>query len=517
MHRQQIYGAARRFAWSALLAASMGATGMGSAIGADRDQERQLVQRLAAPGSDEERLRSIDAVILSKESGLELRSALRRMSINDPSAEVRGAARFALVKLQAMAPPTVSPPCECVEKTPPTAGLRNWKPKESVEQVNEPIVDSEVIPTKGPLTKLGEQLGIRRAVQESPEVVVVEMKPVDAARITAVATTGNEVAREEAGIRMSAIPIPTANTRTLPPMENKTLPTETAPVGVLSQIQQKLQKAPASPALEPLAASDKLPQKEPAVEEKGSRVPVPTIMQARQEVVPTPAMSSTASSDKSLNQPRLSTIAWPRIPPQANSTENSASMPEGIRFGSIPQPTPLSPTAPPAVAKSVASQAAGAPANGPVPPKPPAGAMPVAVPTKPAAPPVTVTAMKPAAPSAVVPAQMTPQAPVAAAQVPPMPALTQNEVPFVARTKPQIELAEIPTGSSARQQMARELLDRGRTLARSGQWAEAESVLFRLRELAVEYRRFSYSPEDLEREITAARQKERLAGNNNAG
>ncbi len=87
----------------------------------------------------------------------------------------------------------------------------------------------------------------------------------------------------------------------------------------------------------------------------------------------------------------------------------------------------------------------------------------------------------------------------------------EKEVAPVLKTKPLMDLTEIPTGSAGRQQMARELLERGRELAKSGQWSEAESVLFRVRELAVNYKRWSYRPDDLERDIMEARQRERLS------
>lgn len=528
MHRLWSDRQLRRAAFSTLVAIPLGLHFHASFCQADSASERQLIARLCASGSDEDRLRSIDAVILSQESGLQLRSALRKMSINDPSPEVRGAARFALVKLQAMAPPTVQQvDCEC-EAAPPAAALRTWKPKESVEQINEPVVDPAVVTTKGPLTKLGEQLGIRRAVQEIPDVAVVEMKPIDAARITAVATPGTTPISEEAAIKMAAIPIPTASPRTLPPMDRPAPKIDPQTQGVLANLHQKLQNAAVSPALQPLAASaskddskdDSTPK--PTEQQEGS-VPVPTIMQAQQEVVATPAIRPMAEPAKQLQEARLSTIPWPKVPPQATAS-SSPSDPKApaIAFGSIPQPQPLATAASgvsktPASPAPVASQAAGQ-ATPPSPPAPSAAAI-TAVKAPPTAStsPTRSTSLKPAASattppktSAEPPTQMTARAD----GLPPASALTNKDVVFVPRTKAQIELQEIPQGVAGRQQMAKELLERGRQLARSGQWSEAESVLFRVRELAVEYRRFSYSPDDLEREIIAARQKERLAQNN---
>ncbi len=271
----------------------------------DAGRERQLIQRLRSPGTDEERLRSIDAVILSQETGLELRSALRKMSINDPSPEIRGAARFALVKLQAMAPPSTD--CACVAQAQPATLLRNWKPKETVEQLDEPIIDESVVPTKGPLTKLGEQLGIKRANREIPaEVVVIESQPVDAARITAVATTGDAGNKREDEVVMTAIPIPTAQARTLPPMkpaESKELPPMK---GVVTAIQEKLKQSPAAPALEPLSAEEQAARTTSASEEIAA-VPVPTILPASRSPFLRPRLPSPLSR-------RSSIASFPRFP-----------------------------------------------------------------------------------------------------------------------------------------------------------------------------------------------------------
>jgi hypothetical protein len=461
---------------------------------ADAGRERQLIQRLRSLGSDEERLRSIDAVILSQETGLELRSALRKMSINDPSPEVRGAARFALVKLQAMAPPSTE--CACVGQDQPAVALRNWKPKETVEQINEPMVDGSVVPTKGPLTKLGEQLGIKRANREIPaEVVVIESQPVDAARITAVATTGDAVVKREDEVVMTAIPIPTAQARSLPPMETKESKELPPMKGVITAIQEKLKQSPTAPALEPLSADEQAAR---TTADEIAAVPVPTILPGKQVAVPSPALAEPTKA--AIVDSKLSTIPWPKVPPKATPSDSTAD---------VATTSPPSLPTPPAedrdfVVAPMASRAAGIQPTTTAPATPAPAAItsvrPAAGPMPPSSP-STVTTMKPVSPNAYA-------GDIASKG---WPADSNKEVAPLLKTKPLIDLTEIPTGNSGRQQMARELLDRGRELAKSGQWSEAESVLFRVRELAVNYRRWNYQPEDLERDIMEARQRERLA------
>lgn len=460
---------------------------------ADPGRERQLIQRLRSPGSDDERLRSIDAVILSQETGLDVRSALRKMSINDPSPEVRGAARFALVKLQAMAPP--SSECACLDQAQPAVALRNWKPKEAVEQINEPMVDEAIVPTKGPLTKLGEQLGIKRANREIPaEIVVIESKPVDAARITAVATTSKEVVKQDEEVVMSAIPIPTAHARTLPPMESKESKELPPMKGVITAIQAKLKQSPTAPALEPLSANEQAARSANTNDEIAA-VPVPTILPANQVALPSPALAEPTKA--TVVDSKLSTIPWPKIPPKAVPSDSPAHV------ASTSTPTPQADESAFVVAP-IASRAAG------IEPKTNAQVMPApaaitsvrtaAAATTPSSP-ATVTTMKPASPN--------PFAGDIAAKGSPLGNNKDIQPPL--HTRPLIDLAEIPTGAAGRQQMARELLERGRELAKSGQWSEAESVLFRVRELAVNYRRWNYKPDDLERDIMEARQRERLS------
>jgi hypothetical protein len=477
---------------------------------ADAARERQLVARLRSPGSDEERLRSIDAVILSQETGLQLRSTLRQLSINDPSPEVRGAARFALVKIQAMAPPSTE--CVCTQTASSPAKLQQWQPKESVEQVNEGVVDDQVIPTKGPLTKLGEQLGIRRAVREVPDVTVVEMQPADAARITAVATTGSDVAREDQEVVLKAVPIPQAQPRTLPPVEPSPAKELPALSGVLSNIQQKLQQTPASPALAPLTAGERAERQQA---EPVAQVPVPTILPAKQPVVASPAIAEPTKAALAAEN-KLSTIPWPKVPPQATPSPKGDVASTPATKPTVP--TPPSPTGAFAVAPLEGpARREGAPSTT-VPVRTPAASAitpePAAVASKPTPAPASITSIQsptPATPKSVTTLKPASPNPYAGAMGP----LGGPEVaPPIAtpasRVKPLIDFAEIPEGAAGRQQMAKELLDRGRQLARSGQWSEAESVLFRVRELAVQYRRFHYTPDDLERDISIARQRERL-------
>lgn len=72
---------------------------------------------------------------------------------------------------------------------------------------------------------------------------------------------------------------------------------------------------------------------------------------------------------------------------------------------------------------------------------------------------------------------------------------------------PLLPIESIPRDEEGRKKMAKEMLDKARNFVEAGQISEAESVLYQVRELAVKYGRFQYSPESLEKDIIKARQK----------
>jgi hypothetical protein len=72
---------------------------------------------------------------------------------------------------------------------------------------------------------------------------------------------------------------------------------------------------------------------------------------------------------------------------------------------------------------------------------------------------------------------------------------------------PLMPIEQIPRDEEGRRKLAKEMLERGRQLAEAGSIAEAEQILFQIRELACDYRPLQYSPDLLARDIRKARLK----------
>lgn len=588
--------------------------------------------------SEEEKLRAIDSLVNRQSTSLEVRSALRRASIQDSSAEVRGAARFALVKLQALAPPTLAATPGVVAAIVPdeTQRLRDLKLKEMIEEVNDTTADREIAQA-GAVAPKSNNPAIQHAISQpsdgvndhasSPAVVRITTinsppsGPVQVAGSSNTQSDTTQVPSPRKEIEQGGTPKPTgaaiasvesnpvwhsamkptesavrvgAEKSTLPSIAASEGPTNTAtavpvPETVPSEPAGRptvpnpvrapsLTLAPAEPPKVPINTSPtETPSAEVASDSSGaesskrdnlSGASMPSVPIAPPAAAPSITGVTTAPASSELSKPTAPapvavpapTVAPPVVAESVEKVDAAApSLPPAVidQLPAVGISSPRSPISPPAVAASEVSSKTS--------PAPPASVTPaptqVAVAVDPKAveaktEKVTAFAGKkiprteirsgsdttlgnmtefppvrtPSALAASMGQDESKESPSPVAKLPPTPpTAVPNEKPAwgvpspgvatnagLGRSEmttaqlekaPQLAIDSIPRDEEGRKKMAKEMLDKARKFVDAGQIAEAESVLYQVRELAVKYGRFQYSPESLEKDIIKARQR----------
>lgn len=587
--------------------------------------------------SEDEKLRAIDALVNRQCTSLEVRSALRRASIQDSSAEVRGAARFALVKLQALAPPTQAVTPDVVAAIAPdeTQRLRDLKLKEMIEEVNDTGADKEIAQA-GAITSKSNNRAIQHAIPQASDVTADEAATAKVVRITTinsppagpvqVAGSSNAqtdttqapsspkeieqpVTPKSAGASIASVDSTPVWHSAMKPTdaamkagaEKSTLPSIAASEGPTSRTADPVpETVPSSPTERPSVPN---PVPVPSLTLAPAEPPKVPINTSTTETTPTEVASvpkgadSSATSSPAVASLPSAPVAPPATAPNITGVEAASVSPESDK-PTVPAPAPAiapagiaantskvdspapalppavidqlpavgisspkGPVAPPAVAATdvateVSSKAPPAPSSSTTPPKAdvastdetkgaeaktdkitafagkkiprtetrsPSGSNsgsmtefpPVRTPSalaasmgqdEPKETPSTAAKLPPTPPEAVPnekPAWGVPSPSVATNA-----GLTKSGMTTAELEKsPQMAIDSIPRDEEGRKKMAKEMLDKARKFVEAGQISEAESVLYQVRELAVKYGRFQYSPESLEKDIIKARQR----------
>ena len=178
--------------------------------------ERNLLHVLVS-ASEDEKLRAIDSLVNRQSTSIEVRSALRRSSVQDSSPEVRGAARFALVKLQAIAPPTqaAAQPVVADAVVDDAQRLRQWKQRESIEEVTESTAE---IAQAGGVPPRTTERGIQHAIPQPSDVTAVESAAPTIVRITTITSPKQKPKEPEV---IEAPPVAPADPSRVPTLRKK--------------------------------------------------------------------------------------------------------------------------------------------------------------------------------------------------------------------------------------------------------------------------------------------------------